>query len=107
MAKVISESNAYKQLLYSTLVHNGYYDYLTKWAKKKKYSLQKVAAMLNVIWDDIPDGMSHFWYLDSVEDMLCDLVEERGWKEVLEMFDDAYDFRDYLYDNDMWKCEGY
>lgn len=101
--KVISEDKAYKQLLYSTLVHNGYYEYLCEWAKKKKYSLSKVASMLNIVWDKVPDGMSHFYYLDSIEDMLCDLVEERDWKEILEMFDDGYDFIDYLYDNDLWK----
>ena len=102
--KVMNETDAYRNLLLSMLTHNGYYETLRKWLDKKNISLEKASSMFNAIWDDIPDGMSAYYYLDSVEDLLV-CLKNRGytWKKLCEMFNDAYDFRDYLYDHEMWK----
>jgi hypothetical protein len=103
MKKVMNETEAYRNLLLSMLTHNGYYVMIRKWAKNQNIDLEKAASMFNVIWDDIPDGMSAYYYLDSVEDLLAELKNKHTWKELCEMFTDAYDFRDYLYDHYMWK----
>ena len=101
--RIPNQDEAYKQLLLSALTYNDYYENIVKWAKRKGFSLKDVASKLNIVWDKVPDGMSHFYFLDSIEDMLVDLLEEKSEEEVDEMFDDGYDFVDYLYDNELWK----
>lgn len=96
--RIPNETEAYRNLLLSMLKHNGYYDNIRKWMKLKGIDVEKAASMFNVIWDDIPDGMSAYYYLDSVEDALGNMDED-DWNN----FNDAYDFRDYLYDHDGWK----
>lgn len=99
MANTIpNEHEAYKPLLLSMLTYNDYYENIRTWAKAKNYDLEKVAAMFNIVWDKIPDGMSAYYFLDSVEDMLANLDKD-DWNQ----FNDAYDFVDYLYDNYLWK----
>jgi hypothetical protein len=93
-----NEREAYKLLLLSMLTYNGYYENIRAWAEAKGYDLEKVAAMLNIVWDKIPDGMSAYYFLDSIEDALSKLDGDKR-----ERFDDGYDFVDYLYDNSLWK----
>jgi len=96
--RIPNESDAYRNLLLSMLKHNGYYENIRKWMKLKGIDVEKAASMFNTVWDKIPDGMSAYYFLDSVEDALTKLDEDK-WNQ----FDDGYDFVDYLYDNDGWK----
>ena len=93
-----NEREAYKLLLLSMLTYNGYYENIRAWAKAKNYGLEKVAAMLTLVRGQIPDGMSAYYFLDSIEDALSKLDGDKR-----EQFDNGYDFIDYLYDNSLWK----
>lgn len=94
-----NEDKAYKNYLLSMLKHNGYYENIRKWMKLKGLTLETVAGMFAIVWDKIPDGMSAYWFLDSIEDLLTGFDDEDEFNQ----FDDGYDFVDYLYDNDGWK----
>ena len=93
------QSQAFLNLFLAIYEENGYYDNLRKWAKGKGYNPADMASMLNDSYEDIPDGMSPYYYMDSLEDMLSG----QSYKTTQKQFNDIDDMVQYVYDNELWK----
>ena len=64
------QNQAFIYLFLAIYEENGYYDNLRNMAKVKGYNPADMAHMLYTHYDDAPDGMSPYWYMDSLEDVL-------------------------------------
>ncbi len=92
----MTENEAYTLLFLTILENNGYYIELRNFMKEKGYNLADMATMLNNSYEDIPDGMSPYFYMDSLEDMLSN----QGFEE----FNDINDMVEFVYDHMLWKA---
>ena len=89
------EEKAWRMLFIAIIHENGYYDKLRYFAKKRNYGLNDFAIALYFGFEKCPDGMSPYFYLDSLEDMLID-HSIRGFNDVCDMIE-------YVYDHELWK----
>ncbi len=90
------QNKAFKDLFKAILEENGYYTELRHFATVKGYSIDQMTNMLfNSYEDDAPDGISIYWFMDSLEDMLV--------KEGCENFNDIDDIVQACYDKFAWK----
>lgn len=93
------QDQAFLNLFLAIYEENGYYTSLRKWAKGKGYNPADVASMLNNRYDDIPDGMSPYYYMDSLEDMLTGL----SYKTAQKQFNNIDDMIEYVHNHELWK----
>ena len=89
------QSQAFNYLFLTIMEENGYYDNLRRFMRKRGYNYADMASMLNNAYDDAPDGLSVYWYMDSLENMLTEHTI-RGFKDIDDMVD-------YVNDHMMWK----
>ena len=92
---VDKENAAWINLFLAIIANNGYYTKLRFFMKKRGYNFADMASMLNNEYEDAPDGMSPYLYMDSLEDLLTD----KGIKG----FYDINDIVNYINDNCLWK----
>ena len=90
-----NETIAWLNLFLAIITNNGYYEKLRYFMKKRRYNFADMASMLNNEYEDAPDGMSPYLYMDSLEDLLMD----KGIKG----FHDINDIVNYVNDNCLWK----
>ena len=89
------QNQAFHQLFMAILQENGYYTNLRHFMTIRHISLPDMARMLNNEYDKAPDGMSVYYYMDSLEDAFpqMDLNEIR----------DVDDMVDFVYEHQLWK----
>ena len=93
------QNQAYLNLFLAIIQENGYYTELRKvFMKKKGYNFADMASMLNNSYEDAPDGMSPYWYMDSLEDTLSNMSS----KEKSEL-NDIGDLTEIVWDKMAWK----
>ncbi len=90
-----NETVAWLNLFLAIITNNGYYEKLRYFMKKRGYNFADMASMLNNEYEDAPDGMSPYLYMDSLEDLLMD----KGIKG----FHDINDIVNYVNDHCLWK----
>lgn len=89
------QNEAFNYLFLAILQENGYYDKLRNFMRSRGYNWADMAAGLAIGYEKAPDGMSPYYYLDSLEDMLA-THSIRG-------FNDISDMIDYVYNYQLWK----
>ncbi len=89
------QSQAFLNLFLAIIEENGYYEKLRKFMAKRGYNYADMASMLNNEYDECPDGMSVYYYMDSLEEML-ENHEEENFTDIAEMVE-------YCYDHFLWK----
>lgn len=89
------QNSAYINLFLAILEENGYYDKLRYFMRKRGYNWADMASMLNNSYEDAPDGLSVYWYMDSLEDT----ITSHGIKG----FFDISDIVEYVNDHMLWK----
>ena len=92
------QNKAFLKLFLAIYEENGYYDNLRHMAKIKGLSSVDMASMLYAYYDDAPNGMSPYWYMDSLEDVLADLDNKD-----IESLHDVGDLVEITYDKFAWK----
>lgn len=93
------QNQAYLNLFLAIVKENGYYTELRKkFIKQKGYNMADLASMLYSSYDDAPDGMSPYWYMDSLENTLA--VMSKKEKEEIEDIDDLVET---VYDKMTWR----
>lgn len=90
-----NETVAWVNLFLAIITHNGYYEKLRYFMKKRGYNFADMAHMLYNEYEDAPDGMSPYLYMDSLEELLA----ERGIKG----FHDISDIVNHINDHFLWK----
>lgn len=91
------QSQAQLQLFLAILEENGYYDNLRKFMVDNGYNMADMASMLDHSYDkNSPDGMSIYYFMDSLEDTLGKLQD---WTE----FRDIDDIVETVWDRLWWK----
>lgn len=97
MKTVDHQKDAFLYLFMTILQENGYYNKLRHFMKVRGYNWADMACMLYNAWfEDAPDGMSVYWFMDSLEDYLCK-YSIRGMKDI-------DDIVQACYGTDSWKC---
>lgn len=91
----MTEKQAWLNLIETILKENGYYENLRGFYHQAGYNITDFATQIYLYWDDAPDGMSIYYFMDSLEDMLNDA----DWSEL----SDVSDMVDYVYDHELWK----
>lgn len=94
---------AQAQLYYflAIIEENGYYENLRKFMDERGYNYADMASMLDHQYDkNAPDGMSIYYFMDSLEDTLTELNEEgTGWQDLK----DIGDIVETVYNRFWWK----
>jgi len=90
-----NESQAWLCLFLTIITHNGYYEKLRSFMKDRGYNFEDMASMLYNEYEKAPDGMSPYYYMDSMEDLLT----ERGYED----FRDIREIVDCIYNEYLWK----
>ena len=89
------ENTAWVNLFLTIIQNNGYYEKLRYFMKKRGYNWADMASMLNNEYEDAPEGMSPYFYMDSLEDTLQ--------SKSIKGFHDINDIVNYIYDHELWK----
>lgn len=89
------QDQAFRHLFLAILEENGYYDKLRHFMKKRRYNYADMATALYYGYEKCPDGMSIYYYMDSLEDMLA--------KHTIRGFNDICEMVKYCYDKFLWK----
>ena len=92
----MTENEAYKQLFETIIRNNGYYTNLRLFAWNHGYNFEQMATMLNNEYEKAPDGMSPYYYMDSLENMMEEIVE---WNQ----FTDIADMVETVWERQLWK----
>ena len=93
------QNQAYLNLFLAIIEENGYYTELRKvFIKQKGYNYADMASMLYNSYDDAPDGISPYWYMDSLEDTLNNMDK----KDINELHD-IDDLVQTVWDKMSWK----
>lgn len=90
-----NETNAWINLFLAIITNNDYYEKLRYFMKKRGYNFVNMAHMLYNKYEDAPDGMSPYLYMDSLEDLLM----ERGIKG----FNNINDIVNHISNHYLWK----
>lgn len=88
------QTKAFYDLFIAILKENGYYENLRSFAKRKHISRKDLAKQLNGDYhNNAPDGLSVYYYMDTLEDILGDMTEKdlRNCKDIFDLNDVAYD----------------
>lgn len=81
------QNQAYLNLFLAIIQENGFYTELRKvFIKDKGYNMADMADMLYNSYDDAPDGMSPYWYMDSLEYTLIEM-DSKSQKELRDIDD--------------------
>ena len=72
------QNQAYLNLFLAIIEENVYYEELRAvFIKNKGYNYADMASMLyNSYEKDVPEGLSPYWYMDSLEDTLSNMTDE-------------------------------
>ena len=93
------QNQAYLNLFLAIIEENGYYDELRAvFIKNKCYNYADMASMLYNGYDDAPDGISPYWYMDSLEDTLSNMTDDEARK-----LHDIDDLIQTVWDKMAWK----
>ena len=93
------QNQAYLNLFLAIIQENGYYTELRKVSiKQKGYNMADMADMLYNSYDDAPDGISPYWYMDSLENTLIEM-DSKSQKELK----DIDDLVQIIWDKMYWK----
>ena len=96
-----NESNALHTLLCSMLIHNNYFENLREYGILRNTTVQQLAAELNGYYDDAPEGIGVYKYLDNIENYLkSKYVTKDTW---VEDFIDIGDIINAMYEVDAWE----
>ena len=90
------QHKAWLNLFQAIVEENGYYTELRRFMKKNGFTIEDFAKSLYRYYDYAPEGMSVYYYLDSIEDALPDIKKVGGISTVGEVVD-------FIYDNQIWK----
>ena len=95
------QSQAQLYLFLAIIEENSYYDNLRKFMEQKGYNMADMASMLDHEYDkNAPDGMSIYYFMDSLEDSLEELTHEgNNWEDIK----DIGDIVEMVYDRFWWK----
>ena len=86
---------AFNHLFLAIIEENGYYEWLRHFMKLKGYNYADMASMLANEYEKCPDGMSPYYYMDSLEDAYHLMNENE--------INDIRDMVEFVYDNSLWK----
>lgn len=94
------QNQAYLNLFLAIIEENGYYDKLRKvFIKDKGFSYEEMSSMLfNNYEKNVPEGLSPYWYMDSLEDTLNDMEQ----KDIDQLHNIA-ELVDVVWDKMSWK----
>ena len=93
------QTKAFYDLFIAILEENGYYENLRSFARKKYITEKELAKQLNGDYShNAPEGISVYWYMDTLEDVLADM-DEKDWKDC----DDIFDLNEIAYNKMAWK----
>lgn len=94
------QNQAYLNLFLAIIEENGYYDELRAvFVKNKGYNYVDMASMLyNSYEKDVPEGLSPYWYMDSLEDTLSNMTDEEARR-----LHDIDDLVQTVWDKMAWK----
>ena len=93
------QDQAYLNLFSAIIQENGYYDELRgMFMKQKGYNVADMAWMLYNGYEDAPEGISPYWYMDSLEDALADMSDNDARK-----LHDISDLVETVWDKMAWK----
>lgn len=93
------QNQAFLNLFLAIIQENGYYDKLrTVFVKRKGYNYADMASMLYNSYEDAPEGISPYWYMDSLEDTLSDMSDNDARK-----IHDISDLVETVWDKMAWK----
>ena len=94
------QNQAYLNLFLAIIEENGYYDKLREvFIKDKGFNYADMASMLfNNYKKNVPEGLSPYWYMDSLEDTLNDMEQ----KDIDQLHNIA-ELVDVVWDKMRWK----
>ena len=92
----LKQDKAWVKLFKAILEENGYYETIRAWAKKRKITLHDLACEFYSHMDEIPDGMSPYFYLDTFED---NLALPAIWGEL----NSVSEVIEFIYEHFLWK----
>ncbi len=96
-----NESVALHTLMCSMLIHNNYFENLREYCILRGIKVQQLAAELNGYYDDAPEGIGVYRYLDNIENYLkTKYVTKDTW---VEDFVDVGDIINAMYEVDAWE----
>jgi len=97
--EIPEENEAYNKLFKSLLCHNNYYQYLRAFILKRGWTLDHAAGELTAYYFEAPDGISPYWYMDSLEDAL-----HKFPTKYVESMEDISELFYAIDDEENWKC---
>lgn len=96
-----NESVALHTLMCSMLIHNNYFENLREYCMLRDIKVQQLAAELNGYYDDAPEGIGVYRYLDCIENYLkTKYATKDTW---VEDFVDVGDIINAMYEVDAWE----